>query len=105
MIGAVTMVRSAHRRLLLPGRGRSRNRREHDVPADWDDDARPAQATGGFVRDSPCKAGESDPVRLLVYLSSVVTIISLFLDNVTTVLVFAPLTVVIARLLGISPVP
>ena len=30
------------------------------------------------------------------------TFISLFLDNVTTVLVFAPLTVVIARMLGIT---
>jgi len=42
---------------------------------------------------------------LLVYLSTVVTVISLFLDNVTTVLVFAPLTVVITRMLGLNPIP
>lgn len=51
------------------------------------------------------KLSKGSPVRLLVYISAVVTVISLFLDNVTTVLVFAPLTVVIARMLGISPVP
>jgi Na+/H+ antiporter NhaD/arsenite permease-like protein len=63
--------------------------------------------TGGFeyVAIRIAKLSKGSPVRLLVYLSSVVTIISLFLDNVTTVLVFAPLTVVIARLLGITPVP
>ncbi len=63
--------------------------------------------TGGFeyLAIRLAKAAKGSPVRLLVYLSTVVTVISLFLDNVTTVLVFAPLTVVIARLLGISPVP
>ena len=63
--------------------------------------------TGGFeyVAIRIAKLSKGSPVRLLVYLSTVVTIISLFLDNVTTVLVFAPLTVVIARLLGITPVP
>lgn len=63
--------------------------------------------TGGFeyLAIRLAKAARGSPVRLLVYLSTVVTVISLFLDNVTTVLVFAPLTVVIARLLGISPVP
>lgn len=63
--------------------------------------------TGGFeyLAIRLAKMAKGSPVRLLVYLSTVVTIISLFLDNVTTVLVFAPLTVVIARLLGISPVP
>ncbi|MDJ0710709.1 MAG: ArsB/NhaD family transporter [Woeseiaceae bacterium] len=63
--------------------------------------------TGGFeyLAIRLAKLAHGSPVRLLVYLSTAVTIISLFLDNVTTVLVFAPLTVVIARLLGISPVP
>ena len=63
--------------------------------------------TGGFeyLAIRLAKLAKGSPVRLLIYLSTTVTIISLFLDNVTTVLVFAPLTVVIARLLGISPVP
>ena len=63
--------------------------------------------TGGFeyLAIRLAKLAKGSPVRLLIYLSTAVTIISLFLDNVTTVLVFAPLTVVIARLLGINPVP
>ena len=63
--------------------------------------------TGGFeyVAIRIAKLSRGSPVRLLIYLSTVVTVISLFLDNVTTVLVFAPLTVVIARMLGINPVP
>ncbi len=63
--------------------------------------------TGGFeyVAIRIAKLSKGSPVRLLIYLSTVVTVISLFLDNVTTVLVFAPLTVVIARMLGINPVP
>ncbi len=63
--------------------------------------------TGGFewVAIRLAKASRGSPARLLVYLSTAVTVISLFLDNVTTILVFAPLTIVIARLLGINPVP
>jgi Na+/H+ antiporter NhaD/arsenite permease-like protein len=63
--------------------------------------------TGGFeyLAIHIAKVSKGEPKRLLIYLSAAVTIISLFLDNVTTVLVFAPLTVVIARMLGISPVP
>jgi Na+/H+ antiporter NhaD/arsenite permease-like protein len=63
--------------------------------------------TGGFEYAAirMAKLAKGSPTRLLVYLSSLVTICSMFLDNVTTVLVFAPLTVVIARMLGISPVP
>jgi len=63
--------------------------------------------TGGFeyLAIRMAKLSRGSPVRLLIYISTTVTIISLFLDNVTTVLVFAPLTVVIARMLGISPVP
>ncbi len=63
--------------------------------------------TGGFeyVAIRLAKLARGSPSRLLVYLCTAVTVISLFLDNVTTVLVFAPLTVVIARMLGISPVP
>jgi Na+/H+ antiporter NhaD/arsenite permease-like protein len=63
--------------------------------------------TGGFeyLAIRLAKLSKGSPVRLLIYLSTLVTVFSLFLDNVTTILVFAPLTVVIARLLGISPVP
>lgn len=45
------------------------------------------------------------PKRLLIYLSLAVSLISMILDNVTTVIVFAPLTVLIARILHINPMP
>jgi Na+/H+ antiporter NhaD/arsenite permease-like protein len=63
--------------------------------------------TGGFeyLAIRMAKLSKGNPRLLLIYISTAVTVISLFLDNVTTVLVFAPLTVVIARLLGINPVP
>jgi Na+/H+ antiporter NhaD/arsenite permease-like protein len=63
--------------------------------------------TGGFeyLAIRMAKLSRGSPKRLLVYISTVVTVISLFLDNVTTVLVFAPLTVVITRMLGLNPVP
>jgi Na+/H+ antiporter NhaD/arsenite permease-like protein len=63
--------------------------------------------TGGFeyLAIRIAKLSHGSPRRLLVYLSTAVTLISLFLDNVTTVLVFAPLTVVITRMLGLNPIP
>jgi len=63
--------------------------------------------TGGFeyLAIRMAKLSRGNPKLLLIYISVVVTVISLFLDNVTTVLVFAPLTVVITRLMGISPIP
>jgi Na+/H+ antiporter NhaD/arsenite permease-like protein len=46
-----------------------------------------------------------NPRLLLVYLSLAVSLISMVLDNVTTVIAFAPLTVLICRLLKINPMP
>jgi len=48
---------------------------------------------------------KGDPRLLLIYLSLAVSLISMILDNVTTVIVFAPLTVLICRLLVINPMP
>jgi Na+/H+ antiporter NhaD/arsenite permease-like protein len=45
------------------------------------------------------------PVLLLVLLAGVTTLVSMFLDNVTTVVLIAPLTILIAEVLGISAVP
>ena len=47
----------------------------------------------------------NDPRRLLVYLSLAVSLISMVLDNVTTIIVFAPLTVLISRILQLNPMP
>ncbi len=45
------------------------------------------------------------PVRLLVLLGTITTVISMFLDNVTTVVLIAPVTILICEILGISPAP
>ncbi len=47
----------------------------------------------------------AQPVRLMIYLSIAVSVISMLLDNVTTVIVFAPLTLLITRILQLNPVP
>ncbi len=45
------------------------------------------------------------PLRLLVLLGSVTTVLSMFLDNVTTVILIAPVTILISEILGINPTP
>lgn len=45
------------------------------------------------------------PLRLLVLLGSITTFLSMFLDNVTTVVLIAPVSIMVCEILGISPVP
>jgi Na+/H+ antiporter NhaD/arsenite permease-like protein len=45
------------------------------------------------------------PVLLLVMLGTVTTIVSMFLPNVTTVVMIAPVTILISEILGINPSP
>lgn len=51
------------------------------------------------------RASRGKPVRLLVLLGVVTTVLSMFLDNVTTVVLIAPVTILICEILGISPLP
>jgi Na+/H+ antiporter NhaD/arsenite permease-like protein len=63
--------------------------------------------TGGFQRLA-LRIGEIShgrPYLLLVLIGTAVTVISLLLDNVTTVVIFGPLVVLIAHSIGKSPVP
>lgn len=46
-----------------------------------------------------------DSWKLLVILGTVTTVVSCFLDNVTTIILIAPVTVLIAEILGILPLP
>jgi len=46
-----------------------------------------------------------NPVLLLILLSLVTTVTSMFLDNVTTVVLIAPITILVCEILGLSPVP
>lgn len=47
----------------------------------------------------------AQPVRLLVILGMITTVLSMFLDNVTTVVLIAPITVLICEILGIGASP
>jgi len=51
------------------------------------------------------RASKGQPVRLFILLGSVTTVLSMFLDNVTTVVLIAPVTILISEILGISPLP
>lgn len=46
-----------------------------------------------------------DPWKLLVLLGIVTTLMSMAIDNVTTVVVIAPVTVAICEILGVNPIP
>ncbi len=51
------------------------------------------------------KIAGGDPYRLLIVLSIVCAVLSAFLDNVTTVVLIAPVTLYIASVLKVSPLP
>ncbi|PWB69429.1 MAG: citrate transporter [Anaerolineales bacterium] len=51
------------------------------------------------------RASRGRPVRLFVLLGSVTTVLSMFLDNVTTVVLIAPVTLLISEILGVSAIP
>jgi Na+/H+ antiporter NhaD/arsenite permease-like protein len=51
------------------------------------------------------RASRGKPMRLFVLLGSITTLLSMFLDNVTTVVLIAPVTILICEILGISPLP
>jgi Na+/H+ antiporter NhaD/arsenite permease-like protein len=51
------------------------------------------------------KMVKADPFLALVALSTITAVISAFLDNVTTVVLLVPMTLYIASVLGVSPIP
>jgi len=51
------------------------------------------------------RASKGRPLRLFVLLGSITTVLSMFLDNVTTVVLIAPVTILISEILGVSPIP
>ena len=65
------------------------------------------RTTGGFeyLAIRIAKRTASRPRYLLLSLALAVSVISMFLDNVTTVIIFAPLTVLICRMVGLNPMP
>jgi Na+/H+ antiporter NhaD/arsenite permease-like protein len=62
----------------------------------------------GFFQYAAIKAGQlskGNPWRLLILLGVGTALISMVINNVTTVVMVAPLTILIAELLGFSPIP
>ncbi|MGZ9160012.1 MAG: SLC13 family permease [Candidatus Limnocylindrales bacterium] len=51
------------------------------------------------------KLARGEPFRLLLVLSAVCAVLSAFLDNVTTVVLIAPVTLYVANVLRVSPLP
>ena len=63
--------------------------------------------TGGFQALAfwTARVSRGRQYYLLVLLGTAVTVFSLLLDNVTTVIVFGPLILIICQVLGVSPLP
>jgi Na+/H+ antiporter NhaD/arsenite permease-like protein len=51
------------------------------------------------------KVSRGRPTRLLIMLGTVTTLVSMFLDNVTTVVLIVPVTILICEILGLTPTP
>ncbi len=51
------------------------------------------------------KLSKGKPARMLILLGAITTIVSMFLDNVTTVVLIAPVTILLCEILGISSQP
>jgi Na+/H+ antiporter NhaD/arsenite permease-like protein len=51
------------------------------------------------------RLSRGEPLRLLLILATVTAVLSAFLDNVTTVVLTTPITLSVARRLGVSPMP
>lgn len=63
--------------------------------------------TGGFqaMAFNIAKLSKGRLYLLLVMLGTAVTVLSLLLDNVTTVVIFGPLIILICQALGVTPIP
>lgn len=51
------------------------------------------------------RSSKGKPMRLFILLGIITTILSMFLDNVTTVVLIAPVTILICEIMGISALP
>ncbi len=63
--------------------------------------------TGGFeaMANYMARISKGRQFMLMVLLGTAVTVLSLLLDNVTTVVIFGPLIILIARAMKVSPIP
>ncbi len=58
-----------------------------------------------YVAIKATKLSKGDPWMLVVYLGTFTTVISLFIDNVTAIIIIAPVTLKMCQKLEINPIP
>ena len=58
-----------------------------------------------YMAVQAARFSKGKPLRLFVLLGSITTLLSMFLDNVTTVVLIAPVTILICEILGMNPAP
>jgi anion transporter len=58
-----------------------------------------------FIAIWAAKRAQGSPLRVMILLTLITAVASAFLDNVTTVLLIAPVTLLVCDRLGINPVP
>ncbi|MCA1933288.1 MAG: anion permease, partial [Calditerrivibrio sp.] len=58
-----------------------------------------------YIAIKSAKLGKGDPFRIMVIFAIITAVLSAFLDNVTTILLIAPVSLLIADALELSPVP
>ena len=58
-----------------------------------------------WVAIKSAKLAGGHPLRIMIILSVVTAVVSAFLDNVTTVLLIAPVTILISQALKVDPIP
>ncbi|MCJ7432009.1 MAG: ArsB/NhaD family transporter [Anaerolineales bacterium] len=51
------------------------------------------------------RSSKGKPIRLFILLGVITTVLSMFLDNVTTVVLIAPVTILICEILGVNALP
>lgn len=58
-----------------------------------------------YVAVWAARASGGRPIALFVLLGGITTLLSMFLDNVTTVVLLAPVTILICEIVGLNPLP
>ena len=58
-----------------------------------------------YIAIRSAKLGQGEPVRIMVIFAVITAVLSALLDNVTTVLLLAPVTMLIADALEVDPIP
>ncbi len=58
-----------------------------------------------YVAVKTAKASGGSPLRLMIMMGVITAVLSMLLDNITTVILVIPITVLICDILGISPLP